>query len=109
VCQSARLDPPAPGPALPSRATGAAIATWIKQDWPRMENSARRRRAWIVFQDESVRLPAPRSKNDPSPRGKTPVLRHHFAWTRVAEAGLERAGENYELCFNFLEHTGLHL
>lgn len=27
----------------------------------------------------------------------------------VAEAGLERAGTDYQLCFNFLEHTGLSL
>jgi len=27
----------------------------------------------------------------------------------AAEAGLGRAGEHYQLCFNFLEHTGLSL
>lgn len=27
----------------------------------------------------------------------------------VAEAVLERAGSSYQLCFNFLEHTGLSL
>lgn len=27
----------------------------------------------------------------------------------AAEAGLQRAGTNYQLCFNFLEHTGLSL
>ena len=27
----------------------------------------------------------------------------------AAEAGLERAGTDYQLCFNFLEHTGLSL
>jgi putative transposase len=30
------------------------------------------------------------------------------AWA-AAEAGLERAGTDYQLCFNFLEHTGLSL
>jgi putative transposase len=28
---------------------------------------------------------------------------------QAAEAGLNRAGTNYQLCFNFLEHTGLSL
>jgi transposase len=27
----------------------------------------------------------------------------------AAEAGLQRAGTDYQLCFNFLEHTGLSL
>ena len=27
----------------------------------------------------------------------------------AAEAGLERAGTSYQLCFNFLAHTGLSL
>jgi hypothetical protein len=30
-----------------------AIATWVKQEWPRIKKGARRRGAWIVFQDES--------------------------------------------------------
>ena len=29
-----------------------AIANWVKHDWPRIKN-ARRRKAWICFQDES--------------------------------------------------------
>jgi transposase len=28
---------------------------------------------------------------------------------QAAEAGLDRAGTDYQLCFNFLEHTGLSL
>ncbi|WP_327118905.1 hypothetical protein OHB12_11800 [Nocardia sp. NBC_01730] len=27
----------------------------------------------------------------------------------AAETGLERVGTSYELCFNFLDHTGLSL
>jgi putative transposase len=30
------------------------------------------------------------------------------AWS-AAEAGLQRAGSDYQLCFNFLDHTGLSL
>jgi putative transposase len=27
----------------------------------------------------------------------------------AAESGLHRVAGNYQLCFNFLDHTGLHL
>jgi hypothetical protein len=31
----------------------AAIARWVKTDWPRIRQNARRRGAWIVFLDQS--------------------------------------------------------
>jgi hypothetical protein len=43
------------------------------------KKSARRRGALIVFQDESGFLLLPSVRSTWAPRGKTPVLRHHFS------------------------------
>ena len=63
-----------------------AIATWVKQDWPRIK-SARRRGAWIVFQDESGFSLLPPVRGTWAPKGRTPVLRHRFSWTRLSMSG----------------------
>src|ERR1019366_7475318 len=44
----------------------------------------RRRKAWIVFQDESGFSLLPSVRATWAPRGQTPVLRHHFSWTRLS-------------------------
>src|SRR3954447_5965393 len=46
----------------------------------------RRRRAWIVFQDESGISLLPSVRATWAPRGHTPVLRHRFGWSRVSVA-----------------------
>ena len=48
------------------------------------KKSARRRRAWIVFQDESGVSLLPVVRATWAPRGRTPVLHHHFRWTRLS-------------------------
>lgn len=48
------------------------------------KKSARRRGAWIVFQDESGFSLLPSVRSTWAPRGQTPVLHHHFNWTRLS-------------------------
>ncbi|MEV0053163.1 IS630 family transposase [Saccharopolyspora shandongensis] len=48
------------------------------------KKSARRRGAWVCFQDESGFSLIPAVRATWAPRGQTPVLRHRFAWTRMS-------------------------
>ena len=48
------------------------------------KKSARRRGAWIVFQDESGFSLLPPVRGTWAPKGRTPVLRHRFSWTRLS-------------------------
>lgn len=52
----------------------SAIATWVRTDWPRVKNAARRK-AWLVFIDESAFLTAPLVRRGWAPCGQTPVIR----------------------------------
>jgi transposase len=47
---------------------------------------ARRKQAWIVFEDESGASLTPAVRRTWAPRGKTPVLRHTFNWKRISMA-----------------------
>ena len=51
------------------------------------KKNARRRHAWIVFEDESGFSLLPSVRATWAPRGKTPVLSHHFSWKRLSMAG----------------------
>jgi transposase len=53
---------------------------------PRKKN-ARRRNAWLIFFDESGISLLPVVRRTWAPRGKTPVIRHHFNWKRLSIAG----------------------
>ncbi len=48
--------------------------------------NARRRRAWIVFQDESGVSQRPPVRRTWAPRGETPVLIHTFNWAKLSLA-----------------------
>ncbi|MGO9963410.1 MAG: IS630 family transposase [Acidimicrobiales bacterium] len=66
------------------------------------KKSARRRSALIVFQDESGFSLLPSVRSTWAPRGKTPVLRHHFSWKRLSMAGAlayEPDGTDAQLVF----------
>jgi len=52
----------------------------------RGKKNARRRRAWIVFQDESGVSQRPPVRRTWAPRGETPVLIHAFNWKKVSVA-----------------------
>ncbi|MCE7006824.1 IS630 family transposase [Kibdelosporangium philippinense] len=51
------------------------------------KKSARRRRAWICFQDESGFSLLPVVRATWAPRGQTPVLTHRFSWKRLSMSG----------------------
>ena len=48
------------------------------------KKNARRRRAWIVFQDESGVSQRPPVRRTWAPRGETPILIHAFNWKRLS-------------------------
>ena len=48
------------------------------------KKNARARDAWIVFQDESGFSLLPSVRATWAPKGKTPVLTHHFNWKRLS-------------------------
>ena len=50
------------------------------------KKNARRRHAWVVFEDESGLSLLPSVRRTWAPRGKTPVLTHPFNWKRVSVA-----------------------
>jgi transposase len=51
------------------------------------KKNARRRKALIVFEDESGFSVVPAVRATWAPRGKTPVVRHRFSWKRLSMAG----------------------
>jgi transposase len=65
----------------------AAIDRWVATDWPRIKQNARRRSACLVFFDESSLSLLPNVRRTWAPRGRPPVLRHHFNWKRASMAG----------------------
>lgn len=50
------------------------------------KKNARRRKAWIVFQDESGVSQRPSVRRTWAPRGQTPVLIHAFNWEKISVA-----------------------
>jgi transposase len=70
------------------------------------KKSARRRRAWIVFQDESAVSLVPSVRATWAPKGKTPVLRHKFRKQRLSMSAAVCYAPDKErtrLLFEFLE------
>lgn len=52
----------------------------------RGKKNARRRRAWLVFQDESGISQRPPIRRTWAPRGQTPVLIHAYNWSKLSVA-----------------------
>jgi len=50
----------------------------------RGKKNARRRRAWILFQDESGISERPSVRRTWAPKGETPVLIHSFNWKKMS-------------------------
>lgn len=50
------------------------------------KKNARRRRAWLVFEDESGVSERPAVRRTGAPRGETPVLTHAFNWKHLSVA-----------------------
>jgi transposase len=51
------------------------------------KKNARRRRAWIVFEDETGVSERPPIRRTWAPRGETPVLIHPYNWKKLSVAG----------------------
>jgi transposase len=67
------------------------------------EKRAKRQNALIIFEDESGVSLLPSVRATWAPRGKTPVLRHHFNWKRLSLAGAlayEPDGSDAHLVFD---------
>jgi len=64
----------------------AAVQRWVDEDWPRIKANARRRRACLVFLDESGVSLLPNVRRTWAPRGRPPLLRHDFNWKRASMA-----------------------
>jgi len=64
----------------------ATVQRWVHEDWPRIKANARRRRACLVFLDESGVSLLPDVRRTWAPRGQPPLLRHHFNWKRASIA-----------------------
>ena len=60
-----------------------AIATWVKQEWPRIKKVPAAGEPGS-FQDESGVSLLPVVRATWAPRGRTPVLHHHFRWSRLS-------------------------
>jgi transposase len=74
---------------------GQAIARWVAEDWPRIKQNTRRRKARIVFFDESGASLLPNVRRTWAPRGHPPVLRHPFNWQRVSEPNGSYRGQPF--------------
>ena len=55
------------------------IDRWIDEDWPRIQETARKEDAHIVLSDETGVLMAPLVRRSLAPRGETPILKHKGA------------------------------
>jgi transposase len=63
-----------------------AVRRWVKKCWPRIVARARRRGAWLVFEDESGISLTPSVRRTWAPKAKTPVITHPFNWKRASMA-----------------------
>jgi transposase len=73
------------------------------------KKSARRRRALIVFEDESGFSLLPSVRATWAPRGRTPVLRHRFSWKRLSMAGaLAYEPDGSDACLVFQMRPGAY-
>jgi transposase len=89
------------------------------------KKNARRRKAWILFEDESGISQQPSVRRTWAPRGQTPVLIHSFNWKKMSVAAAlayrwdgERCGLLFQLragsydtesLMEFLEQLKRHL
>jgi transposase len=64
----------------------AAVQRGVDEDWPRIKANARRCRPCLVFLDESGVSLLPNVRRTWAPRGRPPLLRHHFNWKRASMA-----------------------
>jgi transposase len=72
-------------PSKPARERDAQkVQRWLTQRWPAVKKNARRRKAGILFQDESGVSQRPSIRRTWAPKGQTPVLIHTFNWSKMS-------------------------
>jgi transposase len=81
----------------------ADIDRWVKERWPKIKADAQRRRACLVFFDESALSLTPNVRRTWAPRGQSPTLTHPFNWKKASMAaalcyGVRGGGA--QLCFH---------
>jgi ClpX C4-type zinc finger/Winged helix-turn helix len=64
----------------------AAIDRWVADRWPRIKRNVQRRRACLVFFDESALSLTPNVRRSWAPRGRPPTLTHPFNWKKASMA-----------------------
>jgi transposase len=84
------------------------VARWVGDEFPRIVRQAWRRKAYLVFVDESGFMLTPTVRRTLAPRGKTPVLR---AWDRrdrlsaISCVTLSPVAGRPGLYFDLLDHN----
>jgi len=66
------------------RAQAGESAALADPDLAGDKKKARRRKAWILFQDESGVSQRPSIRRTWAPKGETPVLIHSFNWSKIS-------------------------
>src|SRR5271165_2864438 len=67
-----------------SRARPGESAMVANREMAGSKKNARRRKAWILFQDESGVSQRPSVRRTWAPKGETPVLKHSFNWSKMS-------------------------
>jgi transposase len=84
----------------------AAVSQWVVQHWPRIKANARRRKACLVFFDESALSLTPNVRRNWAPRGRPPLLVHRFNWNRASMAALCYGSRGGGASLAFHVHAG---
>ena len=66
------------------RAQPGESPTLVDEEMARSKKNARRRKAWIFFQDESGVSQRPSIRRTWAPKGETPILIHAFNWSKLS-------------------------
>ena len=84
------------------------VARWIGDEFPRIVREAFRRRAYLVFLDESGFLLTPTVRRTLAPRGKTPVLvawDRRDRWSAISCVTVSPVAGRPGLYFDLLDHN----
>jgi transposase len=84
------------------------VARWVGDEFPRIVRQAWRRKAYLVFLDESGFFPTPTVRRTLAPRGRTPVLSawdRRDRWSAISCVTLSPVAGRPGLHFDLLGHN----
>ena len=84
------------------------VARWVGDEFPRIVRQAFRRRAYLVFLDESGFFLTPTVRRTLAPRGKTPVLDawdRRDRWSAISAVTVSPVAGRPGLYFDLLDHN----